>query len=198
MGRIAKRLVHITVFIHAVPGAVGPRRLVQDDLVGDRLLGIHHGIQHLVIDIDQLAGIHRNRRGSRGNGRYGLALEDDLVDGQRQIADLVARRRAKLHEGIALRKDVLAGQHAGDARQGFGRRSIDAEDARMRTGRAEDIEMQHAGAELVIGEKPMPAHQALVFLAPQGGSYPTHDALPRCTGDLSQPGRATRPPGWHR
>ena len=53
--------------------------LVQDRCVGlDRVLDLDRPRQHLVIDLDQLAGFGGDRFGGRGDGRYGVAGEQRL------------------------------------------------------------------------------------------------------------------------
>src|SRR5712692_1508540 len=59
-GRILKSLFHITVFEDSIPDFVGASFLMQDAFIFQRLFGIQHGFQRLILNLNEFSGIVRD------------------------------------------------------------------------------------------------------------------------------------------
>jgi hypothetical protein len=115
------------------------------DLVLERLLGLEHGRERLVLDHDLLHGGEGRVLVHGGDGGDGVAHEAHAVDAQR----VLVLRHGQDAEGHG---HGLAGEHGVDA--GHRRRGarVDAHDARVRDVAAQQLGEQHARQHEVVGE----------------------------------------------
>ena len=111
-----------------------------------RLDLVEHRRQFLVFGDDQLRRLLGDVRVGGQHDRHWLADEPHLVDRQDR---LVVERRAVIGIGDHL-ADVVGGDDAVHARHRAGRAHVDALDAAMRHGAAEDLSVQHAGQPHVV------------------------------------------------
>ncbi len=134
---------------------LGKEIVVQDRRIGlHRLFDVDDMRQHVVFDLDQLAGLLGDRRRGRRHRRDGVTVIKHLVARQ-----AVARQVAKVHRPLAdkglLRRDrreILRGYHRLDAGQCPRLLGIDRHDPRMGMGAALDLAPEHAGHDHVGAE----------------------------------------------
>src|SRR5271169_6346780 len=113
---------------------LGEEIVVQQRRVGlHRLFDVDDVRQHVVVDLDQVAGLLGDRRRSSGDGSHRVAVVENLV-----ARHAVARQITKVHRPLAdegfLRRDrreVFPGHHRLDARQRSRLLGVDREDARV-------------------------------------------------------------------
>ena len=129
--------------------------LVQDRRVGqNRVVDLDRPRQHLVIDLDQLAGFRCDRFRGRGDGCYGVAGEQRLV-ARHHVAAHPAHVLDAQHDRALLDReidDVARGDDGLYARQFFRLGGIDRFDARMRMRAAQNLAPDHAWHGGVGGE----------------------------------------------
>ena len=136
--------------------ALGEQIVMQQRGVGlHRLFDVDHMRQHVIGDLDQLAGLLGDCRRDRGNRRHGVPVIE------RPLArHAVLRQVAEIHRPFAderlLRRDrreILPGDHRLDPRQRLCLFGVDRQDAGVRVRAALDLAPQHArhhhvGAEI--------------------------------------------------
>jgi hypothetical protein len=121
-------------------GAVGGDQiLAQDDIRCQRLMGVHQNGQFLVLDLDRLDAIGRRIAVFRDDKGNLLPLEQHFSIGQHHL--LVARKGR--HPVQAQGAQIIGRQHRQHTGHLQGRFLIDALDARMGIGRADEIAKQH-------------------------------------------------------
>ena len=127
----------------------------------ERGLRIGHGGEHLIVDIDQRAGVLRLCARAREHRAHRLALPAGAVDG-----DGVLRRRLdalEVGEHADPGRDHLgelgAGDDCGHARRFFRLRRCDVCEPRMRVRRAQECDVQHARQGDVADILPAPLRQ---------------------------------------
>ena len=192
----------------------------------ERGADVHHGVQRVVLDVDQLQRVAGRIPVLGNDERHLLALEAHLVGGQHGL-HVVGQRR---HPGQTLLGQVGAGHHRLDLRMCLRGSHIDADDAGVRVRRAQDRQVQHprqrdvvdvaAAAPdepgILLAQHPAVAARLLVVV---GGVFGRrwagldggHDVASAATLDASPPigwsarswcircsGRSARrsPPGW--
>ena len=99
-------------------GGVGAEVLVDDDPVGDRVLQVDHGRQHVVVDDDAGHGVHGLLAGLGHDDGDGVADVVDRAAGQRVVGgDLLVRGGGQRHRqgGGPLPHELLAGVDGDDA-----------------------------------------------------------------------------------
>ena len=147
---------------------VRAERLVDEDLVLQRLLHVDDDRQRLVLDA----------HGLRRVDDVVLVLADDHRDGVADVVDLAARerpahgrldldagRRPRHRQRRGQVAHVLAGEDGLDAgaRERLGR--VDRDDLRVRLGRAHDRHVQHAVQDEVVDVRRAAGDQPRVLLA---------------------------------
>ena len=113
--------------------------------VRDRVRGVGDGAERLVGHVDQIERRGRGLFAHRRDGGDGIAHEAHLVGRQR----VLVLAHGEDAEGD---RQVLPGEHGLHAREGLGSRRIDAGDQGVGVGTAEQLGVQHAGEEQVVGE----------------------------------------------
>ena len=147
----------------------GMRRLGLDTLgeevvVQDRRVGLHRFFdvddvrQHVVADLDQLAGVLGDCRRRRGDRGHRVSVIEHLV-----ARHAVARKIAEVHRPFADkgllgrdRREILPCDHGLDARQCPRLLGIDRHDAGVGVRAALDLAPQHAGHHHVGAEIGLP------------------------------------------
>ena len=122
---------------------------------------VDDGFEDVVFDVDQLERVTRGIAVLGDDERHLLALEPHLVGGQDRL-HVVGQRG---HPGEVQRGEGLAGDDGLDLGVGLGGGDVDADDAGVRDGRAQDREVQHARQLDVVDVVALAAHEARVFLA---------------------------------
>ncbi len=130
----------------------------------ERLLGRGDGREHVVVDLDELAGVDGHVRIGGDDGRHLLALVAHLVGGQHRLG--VARQRR--HPGQAVLGHELAGHDGHDALHLGRRRRVDALDAGVGHRRAHDGHVEHAGEGDVVEVVALPLDETGVLVALDG------------------------------
>ncbi len=134
---------------------LGEDVVVQQGRLGlHRLFDVDDVRQHVVVDLDQRAGLLGDRRRGRRHRGHRVAVIEHLV-----ARHAVARQVAEVHRPLAdkrlLRRDrrkILPGHHGLDAWQRLRLCGVDREDARVRVRAALDLAPQHAGHDHVGAE----------------------------------------------
>src|SRR5450755_2609628 len=150
--RILDSPLHAPVFPDTVPHSARGGCFVEDAVIGEGLLGVYYRIERFVLDLNEFGGIVgeagrlRHYRGNR------LSLVKGFADGHREVANPLRLVRTDLDEGLRLRGYLLAGDCAYHAGQRFGCGSVDADDARVRKGRANEAEIKHFAKLDIVGE----------------------------------------------
>ena len=169
------------------------RVAVREGAVGDDLaaLGVEHGLERLVLDLDQLERVLGGVAVARDDDRERLArVARDLVGGGavgRRVLD--ADRERVRHRG-----HVGPGEDADDARVLERGRGVEADDARVRELRAEDRGVRGVPHRVdVVHEAALAAQQRLVLEARDGLPDPGL-ALGCDAHGASSSHRGSRPP----
>ena len=147
----------------ALEGEVVAKLRVDDGRAGvERRRHVGHGLELRVGDLDLLGRVLGGSTRARNDGRDRLALPAGAVE-----RDRVLRRRLQALEmrqhadpGRAHLRELGAGHDGDDARRGFRRARIDAEDAGMGMGRAHEGDVAHARQHHVADVLPPPLHEA--------------------------------------
>ena len=147
--------------------------------VGQRLLDVGDGRQVVVVDVDQLGGVHRLRPGLGDDQGDRVAGVAHLVDGQRGRGRLLVDRR-EARQGVA--PEVVGGVDGQHALGGRRRAGVDAGDAGVGEGAADEDRVRHALAVEVVDEGALPEQQLLVL-----------DAADLCSKDRSRHGNDPTP-----
>ena len=149
-----------------VVDVVGVRLVVADDrCVGaERLLRGGHRRQRLVVDLDQCHGVLGDVAGVGDDRGDLLSLEAHLVGGQHGLG-VAAQSR---HPGELVLGQELTGDHGDDTGERRRRTGVDAADARVRVGAAQDCHVEHAGQHHVVDVGAPAADEACVLLASDG------------------------------
>ena len=174
------------------------RVLFMDDLRARRQRGldIDDGRPRLDVDRDQLGGIqgliaglghdHRDRLADMADLAHGQHRLLRIVDGVLHVGSPLGRQR-QLAAGDRRRQalQLLAGQHAHDARHRRRLSHIDRADATVRMLAPDEDGVQHARQDEIGDELPAPSQQALI-LSPLHGApdeagrfSPTISCIPR-------------------
>ena len=134
----------------------------------ERVAGVGHRLERLILDIDEFAGILRGKGALGDHHRHRLADMHDAVAGERRTVrqdelGAAAARHRRVPRNIADAFHVLRGENRNDARRVGCRRSIDTDDAGKGVRRTHEI-----GESLVrqrrIGDVAAEAtHQCVVF-----------------------------------
>ena len=131
---------------------------------------INHRGQRLVIDDDALRGIARLVGGRRDDRRDRLADEAHALDGERVTRWRRSRRPIGAPEICrvgnrpdACAQEIGAGQYRDHARHCGRILGVDAKNVRVRMRRTHEARVQLALNLDVVGEKPLPAQQRVVF-----------------------------------
>ena len=148
--------------------ALGEDGLMQDGRTG--LHGLDHADdvrQHLVLDLDELERLARDRRLGRRNRGHRMAVIEHLFtrhDVARHVA-VVDHQLARWHGFRRHVLEIIPGHHGLDARQRFGLRGVDGFEARVRVRAAQHPADQHARQEQV-GAKPRPSRYLINAIGP--------------------------------
>ena len=127
----------------------------------ERLAGVDHGGQRVVLDVDQLQRVARGILVGRDHERDLLALEADLVAGEHGLGVVGDRR----HPGQAQRLEVLGRDHRVHARHLQRLGGVDREDLGVGVRAAQHRPMQHAGQADVVQVGALAADEPRVLLA---------------------------------
>ena len=136
---------------------------------------MRHRRQGLVVDLDQLGGIARLRRGLGYDVGDAVADEAHAVGDEQGQEDAVALRRTHVlghqHGGEGaelLGRGVGTGEHAYDARGGLRPRDVHPRDARVRVRRQDRHAVALARQIDVADVAPAAGEEALVLDPPDG------------------------------
>ena len=127
----------------------------------ERLAGVDHRRQRLVLDVDQRERVVGRVLVGRDHERDLLALEADLVARQHGLGVVGDRR----HPGQAERLQVLGGDHRRDVGVLQRRRGVDRDDLGVRVGAAQDRAVHHPRQVDVVEVGALAADEARVLLA---------------------------------
>src|ERR1039458_1651971 len=175
--RILEGSLNVAIFPDTVPDSVRGGFLVEDAVIGEGLLHVDYRLERFVLDLNEFGGIVgqagrlRDYRGNR------LSLVEGFADGHGEIANLLRLVRTDLDEGLRLRGYLFAGDRAYHAGQRFGCGGVDADDARVRKGRANEAEVKHFAKLEIVGEFAPASQQAVLFLAGKRRAYPFSAAV---------------------
>src|SRR5439155_6125303 len=111
---------------------------------------------------------------ARDAGGDGVADVTHVADGERVVLDVRTGRSGELEERIGEDRDLVSGQSPVDAVELERLRDVDRLDARMRIGRADEVDESHLVPLDVVEEDALALHEPLVLLA--------RDVLPDETG----------------
>ena len=136
--------------------------VADDRRVGvERPLGVHHGSDHLVLDVDQLERVARRVAVVGDDERDLLALEAHLVGGEHGLRVVRHRRHPRQPE----RLEHGAGDDRVHLRVRLGGGGVDRHDPGVRVRAAQDRAVQHAGQVDVVDVAALAADEADVLLA---------------------------------
>ena len=107
-----------------------------------RLLDVEDGGQDLVVDLHLGRGLAGDRVGFGDDGDDLLALEADLALGEHRLVVRLDLDQAK--DRVDVRRHVLVGEDADDARHLLRRRGVDMEDAGVIVRASRHLQMEHA------------------------------------------------------
>ena len=134
-----------------------------------RVAGVAHRRQRLVVDRDRGRRVLGEMAAVRHHHGDGLADVADLVAGERDLrARRLDRRIGHQHRDLAggdARRHVVGGEHRVDAGHGASRRAVDAADAGVAMGAADEGRVQRAGQAHVVDELTSPGEERGVFEA---------------------------------
>ena len=173
--------------------ALGEQIVMQQRRVGlHRLFDVDHMRQHVIGDLDQLAGLIGDCRRNRGNRRNGVPVIERSV-----ARHAVLRQVAEIHRPFAderlLRRDrreILPGDHRLDPGQCLCLFGVDRQDAGVRVRAALDLAPQHARHNHV-GSEIGPAGD---FVDPVWANRASADNLLKFLGDERH--EASLPLSW--
>ena len=135
-------------------------------------LGVGHGGQRRVLDLDERDRVLGDVAGLGGDHGHGLAEVAHLLDRDRVLHHLLGAEPGE-------RADDARGTPGRSARrarpEGPSPPCVDRDDPGVRVRRAQHRGVQHAGQPQVVDVRDRPAHQRRVLLA--GRSAPTHAVL---------------------
>jgi hypothetical protein len=167
-GPVGRVLVACLPVVHVVIRL--PFLLVADQgCVGrGRLLRIRHGVERVVVDLDQLERVLRDvgRLGDHAGDL--LALVAHLVGDEHGLR--VARQRR--HPGEVVLGHQLAGDDGDDTRQRSGGRGVDRRDSSVGVGASQDLHVEHPGQRDVVEVLALAPDEARVLLALDGVADP--------------------------
>ena len=136
----------VAVLLGALGAEEAEDLLGRDALVDDRrvfrhrVLHVHHRLEHLVLDLDEVEGVLGDVGVVRGDGGHGVAAVERLVGGE-DVVEHPARAGglAFAHEqlGVVLPREVLVRDDRRHARQRRGLRRVDRDNARVRVRAAQ-------------------------------------------------------------
>ena len=136
----------------------------------ERLPRVHHDLERVVVDDDELGGVSGELARLGNDGRDGLADVAHLADRERVVLHASARLGGDLEERIGEDRDLVAGQRPVDAGQLECGADVDGLDPRVRVRRAHEVEVAHPVPLDVVEEDALPLDEPPVLLA--------RDALP--------------------
>ena len=112
----------------------------------NRVLEIHHCLEDLVHDLDQLAGCLSDVNVDRRDGRDGVTLVEDLVARKDVVAHVldVAGTLTEIDFPVFSGRKIGCGDHCMDTIEGTCLRCVDADDPRMGVRTAQDLPEQEA------------------------------------------------------
>jgi hypothetical protein len=134
--------------------------VVQDRSVGfQRIVDLDRPWQHLVVDLDQRAGLRRDRLGGRSHRRDRVAGKQRLL-ARHHVAAHPAHVLDAEHDRLVDREidDVARRHHRFYARQRLGPGGVDRPDAGVRMRTTQNLAPDHAGHVGVGGKGRAPRH----------------------------------------
>ena len=180
-----ERAVRVAVLETALLGDVAARLLEQQRRVRrDRILEERDALQRLVLDLDQLQRVFGDIAVLGHHHRHRLAHVAHLVD--RAHVEFHARldhaRNRARHPG-----DLGAGDDADHACKLLGAARVDAEDLRVRVGRAQDRRVAQTRHRFeIVDEAPAAGEQRLILLAQDRLADPACDRARRLRHRLAR------------
>jgi hypothetical protein len=163
---VGERRVVVAVVELPRPDDVRADVVVQDRCRGiGGALGVQHGLERLVVDLDQVRGVARQLTGDRGDGDDRLADVPDPPDREREVLHVSTRGRRNLEERVARRGNLLPDQRPVDTLQLRRLRDVDARDRGVRVRRADEVHVRHAVPLDVVHEHALALDEPLVLLA---------------------------------
>ncbi len=179
-----ERAVDVAPVEHARPDDVRARVLVQDRRVLVlRPAGVDQHRQRLVLDLDEVGGVAGELARLGDDGDHRLAHVADLANGEGVVPDPAPGRRRQLEEGIGQLLHLGRRQRPVHALERLGRGHVHGDDAGVRVRRADEVDVAHAVALDVVGERPLAPHEPPVLLARDGRARVADLQLVRPLGD---------------
>ena len=160
-----ERAVDVAPVEAPFPDEVAAGVVVHDRRVGvARAPGVDVDAERLVLDLDELGGVPGEVAGRSHDGDDGLAHVPGLPDRHAVVLDLVGRGAGA---GIRVGQlgHLVADERAVHAVQRLRLRHVDADDAGVRVGRADEVDVAGAVPATIVEVHALPVHEALVFLA---------------------------------
>jgi hypothetical protein len=125
--------------------AAGRGRMNRRLAAREAVEGVGECVERLVLDVDQVERFERRELVARDDRRNGIADEAHTILRERVF---ILRHR---QDAVGDRK-LTARKHEVHARMSERTRRVDAQDARVRHGRAQQPGVQHPGQDNVVGE----------------------------------------------
>jgi hypothetical protein len=152
------------------------RQVVADDRRAgvQRMPGVDHRGQRLVLDVDQFQGVARRVAVVGDHERHLLTLEPHLVGGQHGLP--VPGQGG--HPGQVPLGQGLAGDDGPHLGVRLGGQGVDGQDPGVRVRAAQHRAVQHAGQAHVVDVVALAADEPLVLLAQHPAETPGHEVSP--------------------
>jgi hypothetical protein len=158
--------IEVAPLVDALPGEIRARLVVEDRcVVAERLAGVGHRRQRLVVHLDELGGVARGLTRGRDDRGDRLADEAGLADREAEVAKVRPGRRGDLEEGVGQEGDLVPGQRPEHARVLERLRDVDRAELRVRVGRADEVDVAHVVAPDVVHEHALALDEPPVLLA---------------------------------
>ena len=138
-----------------------------------RLIKIDHRRQRLIVDIDEVSGVHglrnslRDHHGDRlANMHHALSCEHLAHGRHRHFSANPGERDRRRHRTVAKVRKVRACQHTHNAGRRQRARSVDAANERMGVRRTHEHSLQRALKTMIVAIVAFTAQQGAVFVTP--------------------------------
>jgi hypothetical protein len=173
-GRFRKRLVDVAGRERPLEAAVRVELVVNERrAVGKRFGDVGHGRQRLVLDLDELGRVLRQRAAVGDDDRDRVAGVARLVARQRPMVrdlDLCRHRPGTGQSSRDVAGDILARVGGDDSLGGDRLRGVDAHDPGMREGAADERHPDHPRDGQVVDVAPLAGEELRVLLSRQRGA----------------------------
>ncbi|SCD60345.1 hypothetical protein GA0115245_11005 [Streptomyces sp. di188] len=139
----------------------------QRRVLGERGLQVEHRRQRLVLDLDRLQRVRRRVPVAGHDDRHRVTRVAHLVHGERRMVRVhhVLGHRPRARQRSHPLREIASRERGHHAREFQGVGDVDALDARVRHGAAQDRQVQHPGGLDVVGPVRLAGEQPRVLLA---------------------------------